>query len=161
MREFNLVEFAGFLGEMALDVDVATQHSLTAAAKIVQKQAKAEIGHYQEQMGPFPAWAELADSTKDDRVRKGFTENDPGLRTGEMRESIQNTVGKHEADIGSDDDKLVYFELGTVKQPPRSVLAGALISKEKDVVRAIGGTFVGKLTGEKVFERAVDVIENN
>ena len=49
------------------------------AAKVVEREAKSEIGEYQDStISPFPAWAELADSTKDNRVRLGFTENDPG-----------------------------------------------------------------------------------
>lgn len=160
-QEFTIAGFAAFLGEMTLKADTAAHDALTKAAKLVQKEAKAEVGHYQDEIGGFPAWAELADSTKEDRVRHGFTENDPGLRTGEMRDSIHTTVEAREATIGSDDDKLVYFELGTTKQPPRTVLAGGLIRKEDEVVKAIGGTFVGKLTGVGVAGGSLPVVEGD
>ncbi|NHN93636.1 hypothetical protein [Acetobacter sicerae] len=160
-QEFTIAGFAALLGEMTLKADEATHHALTKAAKIVQAEAKSEIGHYQGEIGGFPAWAELADSTKEDRLRRGFTENDPGLRSGEMRDSIETTVHDHEATIGSDDDKLVYFELGTVKQPPRTVLAGALIRKEDDVVKEIGSTFVGRLTGVGVHGGALPIVEGD
>ncbi|MBO1361774.1 hypothetical protein J2D73_18490 [Acetobacter sacchari] len=155
MAELSLLGFAAALTEMTLEVDHATHSGLEAAARIVQTEAKAEIGHYQGAIGGLPAWAELADNTKDDRVRHGYTENDPGLRSGAMRDSIETNVSGHEAMIGSDDDHLVYFELGTTKQPPRTVLAGALMRKEKEVVHEIGERFVGTLVGGEVIGGAL------
>ncbi|KDE19672.1 hypothetical protein AZ09_10390 [Acetobacter aceti 1023] len=158
VRDFTLPEFAAFLTETALKVNDATHSALDDAARIVQVEAKHEVGQYQEAAGPFPAWAELADSTKEDRVRHGFTENDPGLRTGEMRESIKRSVGGHEAHVGSDDDKMVFFELGTEKQPPRTVLAGALIRKTDEVRHVIGRRFVGTLFGADVAGGSLPVV---
>lgn len=155
MAELSLLGFAAVLTEMTLEVDRATHSGLEAAARIVQTEAKAEIGHYQGAISGLPAWAELADSTKDDRVRHGFTENDPGLRSGAMRDSIETNVSGHEATIGSDDDNLVYFELGTTKQPPRTVLAGALMRKEKGVAHEIGEKFVGAVVGGDVIGGAL------
>lgn len=150
MREFSLTEFAAFLTETTVEAEMATHHALERAGRIVQREAKAEIGHYQDAAPPFAAWAELAQSTKDDRVRQGYTENDPGLRSGEMRESVQYRVLGHEVHIGSDDQKLVYFELGTEKQPPRTVLAGSLIKKTTEVVSVIGHEVTAALFGEGV-----------
>ncbi|GBQ36091.1 hypothetical protein GOB83_13795 [Acetobacter fabarum] len=53
---------------------------------------------------------------------------------------------------------MVYFELGSAKQPPRAALAGALIRKEEDVARVIGRHFVGRLFGEGVANGSVPVI---
>ncbi|WP_086642933.1 hypothetical protein [Acetobacter sp. DsW_063] len=155
VAELSLLGFAAVLTEMTLEADHAAHLGLQAAARTVQEEAKAEIGHYQGAIGGLPAWAELADSTKDDRVRQGYTENDPGLRSGAMRDSIETTVTSQEATIGSDDDNLVYFELGTTKQPPRTVLAGALMRKEKEVVHEIGERFVGTLVGGEVIGGAL------
>jgi len=155
MRDFTPEAFAAFLGEAALAVEHRSRSALEEAARIVEHEAKTEIGHYQEQAGPFVPWAELADATKDDRVRQGFTENDPGLRSGTMRDSINHRVEGSEAHIGSDDQNLVYFELGTDKQPPRTVLAGALIRKTDEVVETLGRRFVASLTGDGVANEAL------
>lgn len=109
------------------------------------------IGDYQNAAGPFAGWAELADATKDDRVRRGFSENDPGLRTGAMRDSIGIAVGAREAVVGSNDDHLVWFELGTSKQPPRSVLGIAAVHKGPQVARILGQGAVKALTGGGVY----------
>ncbi len=119
MQEFSLLGFIEHLGKLGVEVVEAEHEAMERAAKVVEREAKSEIGEYQDSnTGPFPAWAELADATKDDCVRLGFTENDPGERTGEMRDSIGHVVrtplfGEAEAVVGSDDDDLVYFEAGT------------------------------------------------
>lgn len=58
----------------------------TELQTVIQDQV---LGHYQTATGPFGSWPELADSTKADRVRQGYTENDPLLRSGQMRDDIQ------------------------------------------------------------------------
>ena len=152
-RNFN--SFLGLAEHLALVVEEQERvihRSLDQAARLLKKNAKAKVGTYQDEAFPFPAWAELADSTKEDRLRHGFTENDPGLRSGKMRDSIEHTVDdrNHLAAVGSDDDKLVYFELGTEKQPPRSVLGSAAIESTEDILRIIGKNAVTALIGEEV-----------
>ncbi len=146
----ELMELAAKLGEAQLRLHEMERRALERAAKIVKKRAKAKIGEYQEQAGPFIAWPELADFTKEDRLRQGFTENDPGLRTGEMRASIEHIVIGNEAHIGSNDDKLVWFELGTEKQPPRSVLGGAVVEEMDKILGILGEEMVSLLVGEGV-----------
>ena len=144
---------AGFISHIATAqhrIEKATHKALEKAARIVEAEAKRELGHYQSAAGPFVAWAELAPSTKDQRVRLGFTENDPGLRSGEMLRSISHVVGDKEAVIGSNDQKMVWFELGTGKQPPRSALGGAAFRKEKQIVHALASPVVTGLMGNDV-----------
>jgi len=150
MPDLSLAEFGAFLTEITVETEHRTHDALDEAAQIVQAEARRELGTYQDATGPFPAWAELADATKDDRVHRGYTENDPGLRSGAMRDSIERTVEGHEAHVGSDDEHLVYFELGTSKQPPRSVLAGSLIRKTDEVVEVVGKRVFGRLVGDGV-----------
>ena len=146
----ELLELAAKLGEIALAQHEMEHHALEKAAVVVEKRAKEKIGEYQDQTGPFIAWAELADATKEDRLRKGFTENDPGLRTGEMRDSIEHQVENSEAQVGSNDDHLVYFELGTSKQQPRSVLGGAVVDKMDKIMEIVGESAVAALVGQGV-----------
>lgn len=151
MREMTLTGFIAHLTVAQAMVNTTNRSALEQAARVVEREAKAEIGKYQTQAGPFAGWAELAQSTKDDRVRKGFSENEPGLRTGDMRDSIGHAVGRNEAVVGSNDDKLVWFELGTSKQPPRSVLGIAAVHKGPEVARILGQGAVKSLVGQGVF----------
>jgi hypothetical protein len=139
-------QFAGLLITLSNSLPAAQKHALEISGQIVEDEAKRLIGTYDYD----PRWPELAQSTKEDRVKKGFSENDPGLRTGEMRNSIHHHVDGHTAvHIGSDDDKLVWFELGTVKQPPRTVLKGALLNKVAEIEHVIGSTVHAHLSSGK------------
>jgi hypothetical protein len=158
VREFSSFgAFALFLGGLVVKEVEAEKRGLERAAKLLKKAAKDKIGEYQGQAGPFVAWAELAESTKRDREKHGFTENDPGLRTGEMRDSIEHEVDGREAQIGSNDDKLVWFELGTSKQPPRSVLGGTAFERADEVVRTIGDVVFLALAGQGVHEGRMEI----
>ena len=130
--------------------------ALERAARVVKTEAKAELGQYQDAAPPLVGWAELAQATKDQRVALGFTENDPGLRSGEMRDGIEHevevtahvgTILHGRATIGSADDKMLWFEIGTERQPPRSALGGALVRKTNEVVDIIGHGAAAALTG--------------
>ena len=153
----GFLELATKLGEVALKQHEMEHHALEKAAKLVEKRAKEKIGQYQEQVGPFVGWAELADFTKEDRLRQGYTENDPGLRSGQMRDSIEHVVTDGEAQVGSNDDNLVFFELGTSKQPPRSVLAGAAIESTQKVLQILGENMVMALEGKEVHNGKIDL----
>lgn len=152
-REFSLLGFIQHLSVMAAEVVVAEHEGLERAARIIEAEAEAEIGHYQEQAGEFEAWQELAESTKDERVKLGFTENDPLLRDGsKIKDTIEYTVGDKEAEVGTNSQEAEWAELGTSKMPPRSFLGGAAVRKGPEAARAIGMDVVTALVGEEVFE---------
>ena len=157
MPEMSLLGFIGHLAEFHVRLKEHEHKALDHVGRIVRAESVSEIGTYQDEAGQFAAWAELADSTKQDRVSKGFTENDPGLRTGEMRDSIDYEVGDKEVVIGSDEDKMVWFELGTEKQPPRSVLGTAVIHKEHQITSVLGGSVVSALIGRDVFNGKIPI----
>ena len=50
------------------------------AARKIHSKTKAMFGHYQQGDGPFGAWPELKDATKEERVRQGYSANEPLLR---------------------------------------------------------------------------------
>jgi HK97 gp10 family phage protein len=134
----SFLDFAVHMAEAAVAVRVAEHHALDHAAAIVEKDAKKRIGTYQEEVGPFAGWAPLAESTVKDRVSKGFTPDDPELRTGELRDSISRQVEGLEAAIGSTSDVMVWQELGTEKMPPRPILGPAAYANREKIEKALG-----------------------
>ncbi len=147
---FTLAGFAAHLAAMVIEVEHETKEALERAAQLVATEAKAEIGIYQDAAGPFAEWPELADSTKADRVSKGFSENKPLLRTGGLRDSIEHQVSGDTAHVGSDSDVAVYQELGTARGiPPRSFLGGAAFRKEHEIRQLAGESAVAVIEGKK------------
>lgn len=149
MREFRgLAAFIAHLEAVQVAIPGAEKRGLTAGADLIRDEARAEIGTYQRsETGPFEAWRELADSTKADRVRLGYTENDPLLREGDMRASIHTLVSGHEALIGSNSDVALWQEMGTegpypgpdgCHVPPRHFLGVAAFRKGEAAAALIG-----------------------
>lgn len=136
----------------AVAIEIALDHvqreALTKAAKIICDEAKAEVGTYQGAAGNTPAWDPLSAATRADRVAKGFTEDDPLLRTGELRDSISFEVTGDEAVIGSDSPIAKFHELGTPTIPQRSFLAGAAYRKADEVVATIGSAIALTIAGK-------------
>lgn len=148
MMEFaTLADLAHHLTRDTVGGLVATRKGLEVATAILQKEAKAEFGHYQDTEGPFPEWAELADATKEDRVAKGFTENDPLLRTGDLRDSIERETSDWEGTVGSTSEIMPFHEFGTAKMPPRPVMGPALYRKAEEIAELIGSFAVSGLVG--------------
>ena len=139
MKEFaHFGEMVAHLAAMAAAQTLALHHGLEKCAIAIERTAKSEIGHYQGEVPPFAGWVELADSTKADRSAQGFSENDPLLRTGTLRDSLSHEVSALEAVIGSDSDIMVYQELGTSRIPPRAVLGPAAIRNKDLIIRTLG-----------------------
>lgn len=113
----------------------------------IERDAKDEIGTYQrENMGNLRPWDELTKGTQADRMRAGFSANEPLLRTGDMRDSITHTVEGNRVVIGSDDPIALYQELGThgpgvgpsgYHVPPRPFLATAAYRNRARIVEAV------------------------
>ena len=148
MKTFkSMSDFADHLIGLAAEAKVVVNHLADEAAAKVEKIAKAEIGHYQPAVGPFRKWEDLADSTEFDKINKGFPVDAPLLRTGELRASIERTVSGNEAAIGSNDKRMEYHELGTVRIPPRAVLGPAAIRANKDMQPRFALTIAAWLGG--------------
>lgn len=140
----SLLAFAEHLVKVAEREVVFIDTGLEECAKLIEKSAKKEIGHLQPEVGPFPAWAELAESTIDDKARHGYlysADGNPLLRTGALEESISHKVNPLEAIIGSTSPIMVYHEFGTIKMPMRPVI-GPAAYKNKDKIKAILGSAV-------------------
>jgi hypothetical protein len=148
------------LATFPMEVAEFNHKAMEKACLVVEKEVKAEIGTYQTAVGDFPAWAELADSTKEDRVRQGYTENDPLLRDGTLRDSVTHEVDADGSKgiVSSDSDIAVYQELGTSRIPPRPFFGGAAFRKAEHVQAILGTAMVGALAGPEVFNGAIKVI---
>jgi HK97 gp10 family phage protein len=108
--------------------------ALNAAAKLVKEDAREQIGEYQPQAGNYPEWAELAESTEEEKTRLGAPPDAPLLRFGDLQKSFRSTLnGDDEVVIGSTDPVLEYHEFGTVKMPPRPVLGPALLKHINEI----------------------------
>lgn len=131
---YTIPNFVAHLGQMMMHMPMAEHAALEAAALIVEAEAKRVLGTHDYN------WPPLAPAT----IAAKATGDSPGLETGDMRDSIQHHVGHTgptggmEADVGSDNDKLIWFELGTIRQPPRPVLSEAAVRTEQQVVATIG-----------------------
>lgn len=106
--------------------------------KEIEETAKEEIGVYQPAYGPFDAWALLAESTKADRVRQGYSEDEPLLRSGELRESIQSEVVGLAAILGTKSEIGFWQEVGTEHIPPRPFIGPAYVRKIDPLMKSIG-----------------------
>ena len=148
MINLSLVGAIGFFTEMALTEKYVDHHALTEAAKIVKEEAQRVLGTYDY------GWEPLAAST----VEHKAAGDSPGYETGDMLDSIGITVKTKTADIGSDEDKALWFELGTVNQPPRSFLLQAAMTKEREVADKVGDEVflfmsTGRLRGSHSIKR--------
>jgi len=159
--------------EMEGGLAMYLQDGLNKALGKIEHSAKDMLGHYQGSVGPFPAWAPLAESTMEEREHLGFPPDDPLYRLGELRDAIEREVDGLEGVVGVkggrlhspyiDNDGVVHGgdteigdialdqELGTLRIPPRPFLGPAAFLN-KDAIQALVGAalisgFVTQRTG--------------
>lgn len=144
----SISAFAAHMGRLVQTLPAAETRAVTGASAVILAEARSIPGHYQSAVGPAPAWPALAESTRRDRVRKGFTPDDPLLRTGELARSYQSKVtSPRSAEVGSDDPRAPLFEFGTSRMPPRPVLLTAAVRKEPETHLIAGQAIFTHLTG--------------
>lgn len=143
--------FTERVGKIAVETELA----LHEIAEHIEKEAKAEFGEYQPQVGSFVAWAPLADTTLygwkwfPGKVDLGYSPPDnPLVREGELRDSISHEVSGLEAYIGSPDERMPYHEFGTANMPPRPVLGPAGYKSKEVIAKLIGAALLVGLIGE-------------
>lgn len=150
MREFeSFGAFGAHLAKLALEGEAVTHELAEKGAKLIQRDAREKLGHYQGSVGPFNAWPELADSTKEDRVNKGFPENEPLKRTGQLAESIDTDVRGSEAMVGSMDPIALWQECGTDDGhiPPRAFLGPAAFESKPKLSVICANALIGWVSG--------------
>lgn len=143
----SLASFASHLLTLQAAEALALREGLDKAAAAVEATAKSEIGVYQDAVAPFPAWADLADSTEREKERLGYPLDAPLLRKGDLRDSYGHQVSALEAAIGSPLMEAVWQEIGTPTIPPRAVLGPAAIRNSDVIKRILGKAVVTGLLG--------------
>lgn len=152
MKEFkNLSEFERFLTNVISREKVHNEATLSVAATYIEEEAKRKFGIKQDPVGPFNGWKDLAEATQEDRIQKGYEPNNPLYRTGDLMNSIHHKVEGNEAVVGSDDERMVWQELGTPDAkhpiPPRPVLGPAAFQSKAKVQKLIAKGVFAWLSG--------------
>lgn len=138
------------LNRAAAQMPLSYAAAMKAGAEAVATDAKSRIGHYQD------GWKRLAPSTVAEKTRLGFAGvplqggdggDNPLLRTGALRESIETEATAHMLVVGSASDILKYQEWGTRTLPPRPVLLPALHHTMPAVTALIGKAVTRTLEG--------------
>jgi len=159
MQEFDSFgAFGRHLAKTAAMGEVVTALAAKEGAKLIADDAKAKIGEYQDGVGPFTAWANLADSTVNDRLSKGFSPDEPLLRTGELRDSIEVVSNGSEAGAVSADLVALYQEQGTATIPPRPFLGSAGYQSKKNIEHALGFMLMRWIGGFKLGQLALSKV---
>lgn len=133
----DLEQFARELSSASASIATGLEAGFRVIVKEIEEIAKEEIGVYQPAYGPFDAWTPLAESTKAGRVRKGYTEDDPLLRSGELRDSIESEVIGLAAIVGTKSEIGLWQEVGTASIPPRPFIGPAYVRKIDPLMDAI------------------------
>lgn len=134
----DLEQFAREMSSASASIATGLEAGFRVIVKEIEETAKEEIGVYQPAYGPFDAWAPLAESTKADRVRQGYSEDEPLLRSGELRESIQSEIVGLAAIVGTKSEIGLWQEVGTEHIPPRPFIGPAYVRKIDPLMESIG-----------------------
>jgi len=133
----DLEQFAREMSSASASISIGLESGFRVIVKEIEEAAKEEIGVYQPAYGPFDAWAPLAEVTKADRVRQGYSEDEPLLRSGRLRDSIQSEVMGLAAIVGTKSDIGLWQEVGTDRIPPRPFIGPAYVRKIDPLMEAI------------------------
>jgi phage gpG-like protein len=151
----DLAKMAAHFAALEVAEIKSLEHGLKVCAERIEQTAKEEIGHYQSAVGPYVAWSPLAESTEEQKAKKGYPANSPLLASGEMQKSIQHEVSALTAIIGSTDKKMVYHEFGTVRIPPRPVMGPAAYRNKDFILETIGHAVVSGIVGGSLSGRVL------
>jgi hypothetical protein len=145
----TLTSMAAHLAGLAAHIRHLEEELLTEACEIIAEEARRVVGTYDYN------WPQLAQSTQDQRTRLGFPPNEPLLRTGELRDSIQWQVGgpgdvRVHGYVGSDNPKAMWNFLGTPAIPARDPILGAAMAMQQRIEHALGQRAEAWLAGVTV-----------
>lgn len=117
-------------GEAGRQLHAEAERVRLELRRIVRVTAERGVMIAREMFGVLqPEWEPLAESTKDDKARMGFSPPDysPLLRSGDLRDSVHARAYGLTGEVYSNDPKMVFSELGTASEPARPVLEPAVV----------------------------------
>lgn len=139
--------FAVHLTRLAAISRAVTHRAADKGGAEIAKTARGMIGHYQRAVGPYPAWAPLADVTEQRKAAMGYEPDAPLLASGEMQASIGHQTKGATSVAGAADRKMLYHELGTEHIPPRPVFGPAAIHAQSRIKPMLAATLVAWVSG--------------
>jgi hypothetical protein len=157
LKSFNsLADLAAAFAGLAVEAEAVERRGLDKAAQIIETEAKASLGTYQE------GWAELAESTQEERARKGYAPNDPLLRSETLRGAITHEVvdakralvgvpgdtGEVEPEGALVADVAADMEFGSMHAPPRPFMGPAATRKGQEAADAVAGELFIHIRGK-------------
>jgi phage gpG-like protein len=160
LKEFSsITQFVEFLRTREAAVHSAQVEGMREAGHMLQHEAQHIIGEYQDAVGPFPKWEPLSDATLNGGVDKhgrwfpgkidlGYAPPDnPLLRTGHMRGSIECSSTDHEVVLGTHDPVAADQEFGTHSIPPRPFIGPTMFRHVGEAVDIITHHVIAAMTG--------------
>ena len=145
MKFASIPAFLTFLRSRPAAVEAAQRRGLQEAGQLFEATAKDMIGE------EIPRWADLAESTVEEKQRLGFvgrvSATDPLLRTGELRSSIHASVEGNRVVLGSTDPVAEYQEWGTSRMPPRPFIGPTVHNQEREAADLIANYELGAAMG--------------
>lgn len=165
MKTFDsIAQFDAFLDERIADLERGFPVVLAEIGKVIQEDAKGRIGSYHAKVGPFPMWDELADATKADREAQGYSDDEPLLREGDLRDAIERLSTNWKTLVGvrggtpSKDGRTtlgniaMWQEFGASRKgiawiPPRPFMGPALYATMDHTIPIAAAAVMARLTG--------------
>lgn len=129
-----------------------SRQALDVVGDAIATDARDSLGTYQSGIGEFSSWAKLAPSTIAEKARRGWGKggnpDTPLYATGQLAASISYAVlNARRVEIGSNDEKLLWLDLGTKNMPPRPVLGPAALRTIPKHVGVFGFALAGAISG--------------
>ena len=150
----NFAQAASFFGQLAAG---AYANNLSPVLDMIGAAVKAEveneIGEYQSGIGGFPATAPLAASTLERKSKHGLGKHgnpdSPLWATGKFHDSIgtRKSIPTLSVQIGSNEDHVIFHELGTSNEPPRPVFGPATLRVLPRLIPAISAAAAHGIAG--------------
>jgi hypothetical protein len=134
----DLDMFAREIAQSSAAIAIGLESQFKLIVKDIEETAKEELGVYQPAVGSFNAWAPLAESTMAGRVLAGYLANEPLLRSGELRDTIESEIVGLAAIVGTKSEIGLWQEVGTDRIPPRPFIGPAYVRKIDPLMDAIG-----------------------
>lgn len=144
----SLGAFAAHLRHLIAGAEAVERRAVDKGSEELLTAVKEVIGVYQTDPVVWPA---LAESTVDERVRQGFTPDEPLKRSGQYADSFEREVKDHRhAVVGTHDERAAALEYGYKRIPARPAVGAAVAQKGEGIAHGMGLTIIHYVAGRHV-----------